>query len=315
MSREARLKFIDRKIKQNGKVTIKESAEYHQVSIRTIKRDIEYLRFSLNAPLEYSREKGGYYYTDEFRLFNFAGEKLLIFYALLKKIIKKNNFLPTSSEEIMSLLEEKMEKNYLKISERIIYNFSETEPVDLEDFKDIITSIEQQKRVKITYTSGKGKESKREVEAELIVNYNGSWYLIAFCHKAQDLRTFAFSRIADYEVTDLTNSKIFTKEELNNFFNESFGIYLGNKKENVEILFYEPAMYTVKKQIWHQDQKITKGENKKGKYLKFTIPAANFEEIIAKTLAYSPFAEIISPDLVREKWLEIIRKNYKRYIA
>lgn len=40
----------------------------NKISIATISRDIEYLRNSMEAPIEYDRYQNGYYYTEEFEL-------------------------------------------------------------------------------------------------------------------------------------------------------------------------------------------------------------------------------------------------------
>lgn len=40
-----------------------------EVSIATISRDVEFLRDRLNAPIEYSFEKKGYYYKRKYQLF------------------------------------------------------------------------------------------------------------------------------------------------------------------------------------------------------------------------------------------------------
>lgn len=40
-----------------------------EVSIATISRDVEFLRDRLKAPIEYSFEKKGYYYTRKYQLF------------------------------------------------------------------------------------------------------------------------------------------------------------------------------------------------------------------------------------------------------
>lgn len=43
------------------------SADY-EVSTRTVMRDIEYLKYQLEAPLEYDAEKRGYYYMHDWDL-------------------------------------------------------------------------------------------------------------------------------------------------------------------------------------------------------------------------------------------------------
>jgi hypothetical protein len=59
-----RLLFIDREIRKGRFPNCRTLAEEWEVSRKSIQRDIEYMRYQLDASIEYSRRKGGYYYTE-----------------------------------------------------------------------------------------------------------------------------------------------------------------------------------------------------------------------------------------------------------
>ena len=61
----ARLLFIDRCIREKSYPNCRSLAAEYEVSVKTIQRDIEYMRIELNAPLEYSARERGFYYTEE----------------------------------------------------------------------------------------------------------------------------------------------------------------------------------------------------------------------------------------------------------
>ena len=65
MSQTERILFIDRRIRLAGKTTINETADKFEVSVRQVKRDIEYLRDRLQAPIIYDRKLKGYIYICE----------------------------------------------------------------------------------------------------------------------------------------------------------------------------------------------------------------------------------------------------------
>jgi len=60
-----RILYIDTAIRNKVYPAKKRFVEHFEVSAKTIERDFEYLRDRLGAPLEYSNERRGYYYTDE----------------------------------------------------------------------------------------------------------------------------------------------------------------------------------------------------------------------------------------------------------
>ena len=87
-----RLLYIDRQIRTGAFPNAPDLARGYEVSERTIKRDVEWLRDFQGAPIAYSAKYRGYYYEDpEFRLSDFVlsegelfalavGEELLTHY-------------------------------------------------------------------------------------------------------------------------------------------------------------------------------------------------------------------------------------------
>lgn len=57
--------FISKVTQGNIMVTSESISEELGISIATIKRDIEYMRDELNAPIKYDLDKKTYYYTEK----------------------------------------------------------------------------------------------------------------------------------------------------------------------------------------------------------------------------------------------------------
>jgi len=65
----ARLLFIDRKIREGKYPSCMQLALEGEVSYRAMQRDIDYMRYQLDAPIEYSaKERGLFYSEDNFNL-------------------------------------------------------------------------------------------------------------------------------------------------------------------------------------------------------------------------------------------------------
>ncbi len=61
----SRLLFIDKRIRSGKYPNCSSLAEEWEVSDRTIRRDIDYMRYQLDAPVEYSTKNRGYFYAEE----------------------------------------------------------------------------------------------------------------------------------------------------------------------------------------------------------------------------------------------------------
>jgi predicted DNA-binding transcriptional regulator YafY len=59
-------------------------------------------------------------------------------------------------------------------------------------------------QVKLVYRSFRQEETERLVDPYALALQWGNWYLAAFCHLRQDLRTFRVDRLQEVEPTDQT---------------------------------------------------------------------------------------------------------------
>lgn len=59
-----RLLYVDRKLREGAYPNCSTLADGWEVSAKTIQRDINYLKWELDAPIDYHRARHGYYYTE-----------------------------------------------------------------------------------------------------------------------------------------------------------------------------------------------------------------------------------------------------------
>lgn len=315
MSQLERVYYINRKIDRNGFVTVKEVASMFEVSTRTIKRDIEYMRDRLSVNMNYSAKVGGYVYSEKFNFLKNIDEKMLIFYSFIKGIMKNYNYIPILSEDILTQISKVSNKTYNRISDMIIYELNEFEKIDFSLFEIIFESVINKKQLIIGYESNSGKKSERAIEPVKLINYSGKWYLLAYCHSSEEYRLFLLSRIIKIKETDEQCIVKPDKNKISKYLNSGFGIYKSAETTDVKIRFYDNIFYIVKDQIWHENQKIKIGKDAKGNnFLDLTIPVSNSEEIVGKVLRYGGSAEILEPVNFRNIWLAEIKRMYDRFI-
>jgi proteasome accessory factor C len=71
------------------------------------------------------------------------------------------------------------------------------EPVVTTHLRTLVTSSRKRQRVEIEYAAiSRGTAEKRPIDPYGIVHHAGEWYVVAYCHKRGDVRTFRIDRIA-----------------------------------------------------------------------------------------------------------------------
>ena len=133
-----RIAKIDAQIRQKKHPNCKKLADQFETSQRTILRDIEAMKDSMGAPIGYSKERNGYYYTDdnfqlpEIRLTE--GELVSIF--LGEEILKKYQGTPFGSvitsafEKIRLSLPDSISIDLNTISDSFSFNIPQTRKLD-----------------------------------------------------------------------------------------------------------------------------------------------------------------------------------------
>ena len=102
-------------------------------------------------------------------------------------------------------------------------------------FREIINQVNEaaleRRRVEIFYYAmSQRKRTKRKVDPYRIWFFNGTFYLIGFCHLRNEIRTFALDRIRMLSPTEET----FTVPEdfkLEDFLRSSFGVFQGKPRK------------------------------------------------------------------------------------
>ncbi|MBR4532156.1 WYL domain-containing protein [bacterium] len=319
MSNLERVVYINHAIKTKGFVTRKEVSDRFEVHIDTIKRDIEYMRDFLSAPIKYRQSVGGYVYETPFDMLFDSLEDAVLYYIFVKRISESLKldglpYVPVISDEILKNISGYIPPDFDEIMDHISYDSSDIDLMDMKDFRNILGSFMTKRCVSIRYLNADGEESERVIEPLKLMNYLGKWYVIAFCRKKNALRVFLLSRFLSSELSSEKFEYPVTKRELDGYIDGSFGMFKSVHSSLAVIRVFEPAYYYVRNQKWHKDQQVNDCVIDGKKCLEITLPVGDRDkEILARVLSYSPDSEIVSPPALREKWLERIRTLYKKF--
>ena len=107
------------------------------------------------------------------------------------------------------------------------------------------------------FTRGRGTTGEREVSPQRILHYRENWYLLAWCHQANDLRLFAFDAVRHAESLRAAARKV-PASRLDRMIGDGFGIF-GGRSNARAILRFSPlaARWVVDEVQPHRDIDIT----------------------------------------------------------
>ncbi len=188
---------------KDKKTTARDLADKFDVSVRTIKRDIDTLTMAGIPIYSSSGRSGGY--------------------GILDSYIMKENYLNKSESELLTSLLEGLsatlpnaemiglkEKfllmtNNENSSSKYVFvasNFSENFKLINEKTTLIAGAIDDNRKLDIQYINSNFKISKRIVHPYKLVMIGSSWYVYGFCALKNDFRLFKLFRIRSIKVSD-----------------------------------------------------------------------------------------------------------------
>jgi predicted DNA-binding transcriptional regulator YafY len=110
-----RILMIDEEIRSGAYPSVDKLAHRSEVTNRTIERDIEYLRDMYQAPIEYDRQKHGYYYSESnfFIKSGILTEGELFSIALFDRLLEqyRNTLIETAFRLIFKKIVQSMSEN------------------------------------------------------------------------------------------------------------------------------------------------------------------------------------------------------------
>ena len=227
--RISRLAAILTQLQSKRIITAKQLAEKHNVSIRTIYRDIRTLEKS-GIPIVTEEGKGysimeGYHlppvlFTEEEANALITIEQL----AIKNKDLSLVKNTTSAIEKIKAILRYSQKGNAELLTNRIYFSGNNNEEKTSNNLMQIQSAITQYRILTIDYLSSEHKPSKRNVEPFAIYSIHGDFLLIAFCRLRNDFRHFRIDFIQNL----ITDSETFSPHNMT--IKEYFEKYVKNQE-------------------------------------------------------------------------------------
>jgi Predicted transcriptional regulator len=260
-----RLLELDHLIRSRQRPTNPILAEALEVSDRTIRSDIAFLRDRYHAPLEYKRNLGWHYTDNNWRLPSISLSQGELFALILGARMLESYSGSTYENELRSsidrLAERLPEQTWINLqqlaNERIIFRSGAEIKLDPQIWEQLIEACRTCRQVWIHYYAAtRNAESERVIDPYLLHIYRGTNpYIIGFCNKRQDYRWFRVDRIKQLKVLDQTfirNPEFNSKTYLDSIFQQE----VGGKPVPVMIWFDQNTAPFIRERRWHISQEI-----------------------------------------------------------
>ncbi|MDO8939535.1 MAG: YafY family protein [Methylicorpusculum sp.] len=286
-----------------------------ECSDATVKRLVGLMRDHFDAPIVYDRNRNGYYYDTEtgahpYELPGlwFNAEELwglLTCHTMLRKISPgifgdQIAQLQNRIEKLLALDQSSAERKLECIK---IIPIASRQNVQNPWFAKIAGALFDNQRLDLIYEArSDGHTSERSVSPQNLVYYRDNWYLDAWCHLRNKLRTFALERIKTAIRQEVPAQSV-DRQQLEDYFSAAYGIFSGNAEHIAKLKFTPQRARWVADEQWHPKQ--TGRLHKDGSY-ELHVPFGDHRELLMDILRHGAEVEILEPAFLRDALIEQI---------
>ena len=322
MERTERFYKIQHLLRSRRFVGTQEFVSELGVSRATFKRDLEYLRDRMHAPIVYDRDQAGYCFDPgvaDSGLWQlpglwFTAEELQ---ALLTMDSLLGDLQPGVLRELIGPLRKRLrgllesgEHSADEIARRIRILTMGSRRVVPEHFRALTTALLARHRLRIRHERRQdGEMSEREVSPQRLVHYRDNWYLDAWCHQRQALRTFGVDAIETAAVLETAAEEI-GEDALDRHFASGYGIFAGSATAEAVLQFSAERARWVSREVWHPEQ--TGAPQIDGSYL-LKFPYSQEPELVMDILRYGPDVQVLAPASLRDAVAARLREAAQQY--
>ena len=316
MDRTERFYRIELLIKRQAGVSFDQLLSELEVSPATLKRDLQYLRDRMDAPIVYARDENVYRFADGAGAGNGAGpgrvaggkshelpgvwfsEKeiraLLTMHQLiaglddggvlgrhLQPLLDKlHGMLGASGDEAQALMR------------RVRIVNPARRPVPSRFFEEAVSAVLNRRRLTIGYyTRSKRSESERVLSPQRLLHYRNTWYLDAWCHASEGLRRFALDAVRSAKVLDEPAREL-PMAQVEAELDRGYGIFGGARPRTATLLFTADAAQWVAQEEWHPQQELKLQADGS---LRMKLPYTEPTELVMDVLRHGPNVRVLAP--------------------
>jgi proteasome accessory factor C len=292
-------------------------AERMECTEKTVRRTIEELQNYFDAPIEYDQKAKGWCYASSAEQFEMPGMWLTS--SELQSLTLLLHVLENFSNGLLS--------DELVVVEKQIHKLLQARGISSEEFarhikvlplgnrqlegkifQQISDALLKRKKINIHYQNYNASKTRRYISPQTLIYYRENWYLDAWCHLRNDLRTFSLARIKRIESLEEKAIDI-SDEQLKTHFSKSYGIFSGEASNTAKLRFLPEVAHEIALQQWHPEQQgCWEGDS----YL-LMFPYCDDRELVGDIMRFLPNVVVEAPSSLRKAVSERLGKSIKFY--
>jgi predicted DNA-binding transcriptional regulator YafY len=260
----ARLLEIDARLRAGEQPSHAALAKALGVSVRTIQRDFDHLRYTLGAPLAYDARRKGWRYSEEtFSLpAVYVSADDVFALLLIRQALAQYAGTPyaEAAQRAFALVErtlpprERLAAEWVR--ERVAFTDFPAPTIRREVWREVVTALRDRRTLRLTYAKPGARPERRSVDPLGLIVSEGDWYLYTWSHHHAARRTYLLSRVRKAEPTG-SSFEIPADFDLAAYVQKGFaGLQAdGAPPRTVRITFTKEASPLAAERKWHAEQR------------------------------------------------------------
>jgi len=311
MDRTERFYRIELAIRGRNGVSFGDLLAELEVSPATLKRDLQYLRDRMDAPIVYDRDDNVYRFADgapgdaagaaaprahQLPGVWFSEREILAMLSLNQLIagLDDGGVLARHLQPILDKLHGMLDADAdrSELLQRVSIVRPARRPVQSRWFEQVVSAVLERRRLGITYWSRlRRSESERVVSPQRLLHYRNTWYLDAWCHASDGLRRFALDAMRGARVLD-EPARDLPLAEVEAALDQGYGVFGGAEPRWATLEFDADSAQWVAQEEWHPRQTLEAGE---GGALRMRLPYTEATELVMDVLRHGPHVRVVEP--------------------
>jgi predicted DNA-binding transcriptional regulator YafY len=325
LDRTERFYKIELLIRTRGCVSFADLMDELGVSRATLKRDLEYLRGRMDAPIVYDRYDNGYRLQADPRDARQVKHELpglwfsereihaLLTMHQLVQQLDDGGVLGRHLQPLLDKLHGMLgagEADAAELMKRVKILSPARRPVAPRRFELIGSALTRRRRMRMSYyVRSRREHTQRTVSPQRLVHWRNTWYLDAWCHDSDALRRFALDAIGDAALLD-ERAKDVALKTIEAELDGGYGAFSGAKVQWATLLFAPEAAQWVQHEQWHPQQQGTAHEDGS---LTLRVPYADATELAMDVLRHGEQVRVLAPAALLRAVERRLRDAVARY--
>ncbi len=288
------------------------------ISLATFKRDLAKMRDQLGLPIVFDHERGGYVFkgapTRHLPGLWFTPQELVALATLKKLLVQlQPGLLAATLTPIRRQLEDLLKAHDLDdyaLAQRLRIVHTGGRTAAPKSLEVVASATMRRRRLAITHLNRRTQEPvAREISPQRLVLFRDHWYLDAWCHLRNAMRSFAVDAIEVPRVLD-TAARDVPAAEIEALVYPSDGIFMGTYEGQAVLRFTPERARWAQGEQWHPQQQGRPLDN--GGY-ELTVPYSDDRELIGDILRHGADVDVVSPPKLRARVRDRLRQAAARY--